>query len=151
MKELLAEVEEQFGQQATAKHIRLEIETDHAPPSMFADRDRLLQVFSNLIGNAIKFTREGGSIIVSASANAGGDVCFSVADTGSGIPADHIAHLFEPFWQAHDRASLGTGLGLSIARGIVEAHGGEITVRSVPGEGSTFSFTIPHSGLPSAS
>lgn len=149
--ELMLEVEEQFRQQAIEKHIRLDFDTASAPLSMFADRDRLLQVFSNLIGNAIKFTGEGGSITVVAAASAGGDMCFSVADTGSGIPADHIPHLFEPFWQAHDRASLGTGLGLSIAKGIVEAHGGEIAVRSIPGEGSTFSFTIPHAGYRPAS
>jgi len=146
-KELMQEVEEQFRQQAVEKHIRLGIDTDAAPASMFADRDRLLQVFSNLIGNAVKFTREGGSINVTAGANGAGDMTFVVADTGSGIPADHIPHLFEPFWQAYDRASLGTGLGLSIARGIVEAHGGQITVQSVPGEGSTFSFTIPQAGF----
>jgi signal transduction histidine kinase len=68
---------------------------------------------------------------------------FSIADTGTGIPPESLPHLFEPFWQARDRATLGTGLGLSIARGIVEAHGGQISVQSTPGEGTTFRFTLP--------
>ncbi|MDQ3081479.1 MAG: ATP-binding protein [Gemmatimonadota bacterium] len=139
----LLELEEQFAPQTTSKNIRLEILPVSTPQNIVADRDRLLQVFSNLIGNAIKFTREGGKITVDAKPEANGNVCFSIADTGSGIPAEHLPHLFEPFWQAHDRASLGTGLGLSIARGIVEAHGGVISVHSLPGEGTTFSFTIP--------
>ncbi len=140
---LLIEIDEQFGPQTQSKNIRLEILSDSAPQTIVADRDRLLQVFSNLIGNAIKFTREGGKITVAAQPELNGDMCFSIADTGSGIPEENLPHLFEPFWQAHDRASLGTGLGLSIARGIVEAHGGVISVQSLPGEGTTFSFTIP--------
>jgi len=147
-RELLAEMDEQLGPQAQDKNIRLEINADSAPAAMFADRDRLLQVFSNLIGNAIKFTGEGGRITVSATSEGDDDVCFSVSDTGSGIPEENLPHLFEPFWQARDRATLGTGLGLSIARGIVEAHGGEISVESAPGVGTTFSFTIPRAGPP---
>ncbi len=144
--DFLLEVEEQFGPQTKRKNIRLEISAASAPQTIVADRDRLLQVFSNLIGNAIKFTREGGKISVDAKSEVNGDVCFSIADTGSGIPAEHLPLLFEPFWQAHDRASLGTGLGLSIAKGIVESHGGVISVESRPGEGTTFSFTIPQQG-----
>jgi signal transduction histidine kinase len=72
-----------------------------------------------------------------------GVIRFSVVDTGPGIPAESLPHLFELFWQAKDRATLGTDLGLSIARGIGESHGGRISVESTPGEGSTFIFTVP--------
>ena len=142
-RELLGDVDEQLGAEPRAKNIRLVCDADGAPESIVADRDRLLQVFSNLIGNATKFTREGGRISVCASRTDGAGVQFSVEDTGTGIAPEHLPHLFEPFWQARDRASLGTGLGLSIARGIVEAHGGHISVTSTAGEGTTFSFTIP--------
>ena len=114
-----------------------------ATEPLSADRDRLLQVFSNLVGNALKFTPEGGRIDVSAKPNSARRVTFEVKDTGPGIAPEDLPRLFEPFWQAHDGASLGTGLGLSIVRGIVEAHGGKIHVESKPGEGSVFTFGIP--------
>jgi signal transduction histidine kinase len=142
-RDFLAEVTEQLGAEARAKHIRLKCDADSAPANVFADRDRLLQVFSNLIGNAVKFTGEGGQISVHAGPAQSGGTCFTISDSGSGIGAEDLPHLFEPFWQAKDRASLGTGLGLSIARGIVEAHGGAISVRSVPGEGTTFELELP--------
>jgi PAS domain S-box-containing protein len=110
------------------------------------DRNRLAQVFSNLISNALKFTPAGGAIRVQASspAQSGRDeICFSVSDTGSGIPADHLGRVFDRFFQgaAHGRA--GAGLGLYIARGIVEVHGGRIWVESEVGRGTTFSFALP--------
>jgi len=107
------------------------------------DRDRLLQVFGNLIGNAIKFTPEGGTIKVSAEPREGGETLFSVADTGPGIPLDDLPHVFDRYWQARKTARLGTGLGLSISKGIVEAHDGRIWAESAPGQGATFFFTIP--------
>ncbi|HEX7090884.1 MAG TPA: GAF domain-containing sensor histidine kinase [Longimicrobiales bacterium] len=110
-------------------------------PDVWADRDRLLQVFSNLLGNAIKFTPKGGRIELGAEA-AGEHIRFWVRDTGSGIPADQLPHVFDPFWQAKRRHG-GAGLGLAIARGIVEAHGGRIRVESEPGVGTTVWFTIP--------
>jgi signal transduction histidine kinase len=142
-RDLLHDVDEQLGTEPRAKNIRLICDPDGAPKTIIADRDRLLQVFANLIGNATKFTPEGGLITVRAGKAAGAAVRFAVEDSGTGIAAEHLPHLFEPFWQARDRASLGTGLGLSIARGIVEAHGGRFSVRSTPGEGTTFSFTLP--------
>lgn len=81
-------------------------------PQVIADRDRLLQVFSNLVGNALKFTPEGGRGSIRAEPTGENSVRFSIADTGTGIPAESLPHLFEPFWQARDRATLGTGLGL---------------------------------------
>jgi signal transduction histidine kinase len=73
----------------------------------------------------------------------GDEVCFSVSDTGAGIPAEHLPHVFDRFWQARRSDRRGAGQGLPIARGIVEAHGGRIWVESTPGQGSTFSFSLP--------
>lgn len=141
---LIEDAIDPFRDQARDEGLRLEAEVAATVPAVLADRDRLLQVFSNLVGNALKFTPEGGRVRIRADADGEGAVRFSVGDTGPGIPAESLPHLFELFWQARDRrATLGTGLGLSIARGIVEAHGGRITVESTPGEGSTFTFTVP--------
>jgi signal transduction histidine kinase len=107
-----------------------------------ADDQRLLQVFTNLISNAIAHTPEGGQITVRAQ-DAERGVRFSVEDTGTGISAEDLPHVFDRFWQAKRSRRAGAGLGLAIARGIVETHGGEIGVESEPGRGSTFSFTIP--------
>ncbi len=107
-----------------------------------ADAERLLQVFENLIGNALKFTPRGGRVTVAANAARDG-VCFSVADTGCGIAANDLACLFDRFWQVNRAERRGAGLGLPIAKGIVEAHGGRIWVESTVGRGTTFFFTIP--------
>src|SRR5690606_16287974 len=107
---------------ADEKRIRLEAELPESLPPIAADHDRILQVFSNLIDNAIKFTPEGGRITVRAAPGPD-EVVFSVADTGTGIPKEQRAHLFDPFWQARRARRAGAGLGLSIVRGIVEAHG----------------------------
>jgi PAS domain S-box-containing protein len=106
------------------------------------DRDRILQVLANLIGNAVKFTPEGGRIRLSAEPF-DRSIKFSVSDSGPGIKAEHLEHIFKPYWQAARTATLGTGLGLPIAKGIVEAHGGRIWVESEPGVGTTFQFTVP--------
>ncbi|HEY7235064.1 MAG TPA: PAS domain S-box protein [Gemmatimonadaceae bacterium] len=110
---------------------------------IWGDRHRLLQVFENLIGNALKFTAEGGRVTVGAVLK-DKEVVFSVADTGSGIAPESLTHVFDRFWQASTRAGrLGAGLGLPITKGIVEAHGGRIWVESTLGRGTTFFFTIP--------
>jgi signal transduction histidine kinase len=106
------------------------------------DRDRILQVLSNLIGNAIKFTPADGRIRVSLRPEEE-SVRFSVSDTGPGIEPEHLTQLFQPFWQARRGGSDGAGLGLAIAKGIVEAHGGRIWAESTAGRGTTFSFTLP--------
>ncbi len=106
------------------------------------DRERIFQVFSNLLGNASKFSPEGSSIEVSASLN-GGELQISVADRGAGISEEQLPRIFDRFWQAQPRNRAGTGLGLAIAKGIVEAHGGRIWAQSRVGEGSSFFFTLP--------
>jgi len=107
-----------------------------------ADRKRIYQVFSNLVGNALKFTPKGGRIDVRGLMS-GGDAVFTIADTGAGIPAENLPHLFDRFWQARETRRAGAGLGLYIAKGIVEAHGGRLWVESTLGTGTTFSFTLP--------
>ncbi len=107
-----------------------------------ADRDRLLQVLDNLIGNAIKFSRPGSAITVRVEPR-GDELWFSVADTGPGIAPDDLAHVFDRFWKVQRTAHLGTGLGLAIAKGIVEAHRGRIWAESEPGVGSRFWFALP--------
>ncbi len=107
-----------------------------------ADRARILQVFGNLIGNALKFCRPGDHVDVRAEPGEG--VCiFSVQDDGPGITDDDLPHLFDPYWSAKRHARRGTGLGLYISRGIVEAHRGRIWVETTLGAGSTFLFSLP--------
>ncbi|HKO02443.1 MAG TPA: HAMP domain-containing sensor histidine kinase [Thermoanaerobaculia bacterium] len=138
---LLHEAHELFKVQAAASSITLLHEAQNVP-AIRADKHRVMQVLSNLIGNAMKFTPAGGTISCRArSANA--DVIFTVSDTGSGIPREHLNDIFNPYWQAKRTERLGAGLGLSITKGIVEAHGGRIWVESQPGLGTTFSFTLP--------
>jgi PAS domain S-box-containing protein len=122
----------------------LELSLDAVPglPDVWVDRDRLLQVFENLVGNATKFTKPSGRVVVGARAGAG-EVLFSVSDTGCGIESDHLARVFDRFWQAPETRHNGLGLGLPIVKGIIEAHGGRVWVQSSPGRGSTFSFTMP--------
>ncbi|HEV2132508.1 MAG TPA: ATP-binding protein [Longimicrobiaceae bacterium] len=139
---LLTEVLEMLQPVAEAKHLFLECQISETVPALYADRERLLQVFFNLVGNAIKFAPEGGRITLRADAR-DGEVSFAVADTGPGIAAEDLPHVFEPYWQGPRHARQGAGLGLSIARGIVEGHGGRIWVESQTGAGSTFYFTIP--------
>jgi PAS domain S-box-containing protein len=127
---------------AASALLELRLEAERELPEVWADRDRLLQVFDNLIGNAIKFTDPGGHITLGA-APAGKDVLFWVKDTGAGIAADDLPQVFERFWQAHKAARHGAGLGLPIVKGIVEAHGGRIWVESEVGQGTTFFFTLP--------
>jgi signal transduction histidine kinase len=111
---------------------------------VLADPKRVLQVLANLIGNALKFTPEGG--VVDVHAQRDGDVVrFCVLDTGPGIPAEELPNLFARFHQTRDnnQKHKGLGLGLSICKGLVEAHGGRIWVESLPGAGSGFNFTLP--------
>ncbi|HWU89152.1 MAG TPA: PAS domain S-box protein [Kofleriaceae bacterium] len=127
---------------ATAASLELRLDVAADLPDLWADRDRLLQVFENLIGNALKFTRPGGVITVGATPREG-EVLFWVADTGSGIAAEELLYVFDRFWQARKGRRLGAGLGLPIVKGVIEAHRGHVWVQSTKGRGSTFFFTIP--------
>ncbi len=128
--------------QAERAGVSLAVETATSP-KVQADAARLEQVLVNLIHNAVKFTRRGGSVTLSAN-EAGESVIFAVRDTGIGVPADDLARIFERFYRVDkSRTGSGTGLGLSIAKHIVEAHGGKIWAQSREGEGSMFFFSIP--------
>ena len=134
---------------AEEKGIELHAEAAPQTSILRGDEGRLHQVIANLVGNAIKFTGAGGHIVLSSHAN-DGEVVFSVADTGPGIPSESLTHLFDRFWQARKGDRRGVGLGLAITKGIVEAHGGRVWVESTVGEGSTFSFALPVTESPPA-
>ena len=139
---LLNEAEELFRAQSSVASVSMEYHEADDLPAVRADRHRVMQVLSNLIGNSLKFTPPGGRITVRAeSENA--HVLFSVTDTGPGIPRENLSDIFTPYWQAKRAERLGAGLGLPIAKGIVEAHGGTIWAESEAGRGTTFFFTLP--------
>ena len=127
---------------AVGSTIRLDTNIEENLPRVIADTARIQQVLSNLVGNAVKFTPREGRITVCAE-RIDGEVRFSVIDTGAGIPAEQLPHLFGRCWQAKSSDRRGIGLGLAIAKGIVEAHNGRIWVESDVGLGSTFYFTLP--------
>ena len=139
---LFHETEEIFKAQAAAGSVRLESTIVDGVPKVWADRHRVTQVLSNLVGNSLKFTPEGGVIRVRAEPKDDA-VLFVVSDTGPGIPKEHLADIFNPFWQAKRAERMGAGLGLPIARGIVESHGGRIWVESESAKGTVFYFTLP--------
>ncbi len=130
---------------ASKKQITMERTHGHEVPSVEADKDKIKHVLSNLIGNAIKFTPEGGRLWVSASLR-GEDVLVEVGDTGNGISPEHHELIFREFAQVDSTPSRphhGTGLGLAIARRFIELHSGRVWVESELGDGSRFYFTIP--------
>ncbi|MFY0579706.1 ATP-binding protein [Cystobacter fuscus] len=145
---LVREAAELHRALAEEKSIQFTATVAEDAPPVFADRDRVLQILSNLLGNALKFTPTGGRITLRAEP-AGHMMRFSVSDTGAGIPKENLPHLFEPFWQASEGKKQGAGLGLAIVKGLVDAHGGRIWVESKPGGGSTFFFTLP-TAIPAA-
>jgi two-component system phosphate regulon sensor histidine kinase PhoR len=123
--------------------LQLEFEAQPSLPQVSADVGRIEQVLVNLVHNAIKFTPPGGTITVRVRAD-DAFVTVLVEDTGIGVAPEELARLFERFYKSDKaRRSEGTGLGLAIAKHIVQAHGGDISATSVPGEGSTFRFTLP--------
>jgi signal transduction histidine kinase len=138
---VITEAMEMLRPLAAASSVQLAAELPGDLPTVLIDPPRIHQVLSNLVGNSIKFTPHGGRITVTAQAFPE-EVRISVTDTGPGIAADQIPHLFARYWQGNRRDRRGIGLGLAIARGIVEAHGGRIWVESTLGEGSRFHFTL---------
>ena len=142
VKTLIGNALDVFQPLAAQRHQRLEADTEVPDLLVSCDAHRLSQVFSNLLGNALKFTGEGGSITIRAERH-DGVARFAVIDSGAGIPAAQLPHVFDRYWQARTSGRAGVGLGLAIAKGIVEAHGGEIRVDASSAAGTMFVFTIP--------
>ncbi|MEO8946391.1 MAG: HAMP domain-containing sensor histidine kinase, partial [Gemmatimonadaceae bacterium] len=140
---LINDAREEMSPAASAANVSLVCRADEDLPDVMADRERLQQVFSNLIGNAIKFTPGGGVIEVTAAADGPFSVRFSVRDSGRGISEDNLPHIFDRFWQARNTTRTGAGLGLAIAKGIVEAHDGTIHAASEVGRGAEIGFDLP--------
>jgi signal transduction histidine kinase len=147
---LLRTILEKFTPQAQKAGVALHLNIPEPLPAVVGDGDRLAQVFTNLVDNALKFTPAGGQIALSA-ANAGAEMEISITDTGEGIPNEALPHLFDRFYQV-DRARAGgetaagrrgAGLGLAIVQEIIQAHGGRINVRSEVGRGTTFVIRLP--------
>ena len=139
---LLSDLDEQFRPLAAAAGITFESAADPAAVAVRADRPRLFRVFANLIDNALRVTPAGGRVRITASP-AREFVEFRVEDTGPGIDAEQLPHVFDRFWQGTRERRGSAGLGLAIVKGVVEAHGGRVFVESEPGAGATFRFWIP--------
>jgi signal transduction histidine kinase len=140
-------VTKRLGHQFESHHISLTLELAPGLPRVLADEDRTLQVLTNLAGNALQYTSEGGNVLISAK-RSDGEVQISVRDTGIGIAPEHLEHIFDRFYRVDKsrsrRAGGGSGIGLTIARALIEAQAGRIWVES-QGEarGTTFTFTLP--------
>jgi len=139
---LVEEAIESFRPLASEKSIELRARCPAADAAVRCDRERVLQLFGNLIGNAVKFSPEGGAITIAAEPAADA-VAFSVADDGPGIADRDLPHIFDRYWQHNPGDRRGTGLGLFIAKGIASAHGGRIWAESILGHGTTIFFTLP--------
>jgi signal transduction histidine kinase len=146
MSGLLNAVAEKFTPQLQRAGVNIKVNAAANIKTITADGDRLAQVFTNLVDNALKFTPRGGLISLRVS-TANGEMLISVSDTGTGIPAEALAHIFDRFYQADPARKggekHGAGLGLAIAHEIVQAHGGRINVRSGLGEGTSFDVFLP--------
>ncbi len=147
MREIVEDAVEYLKRQAKDTGIALEWAPPPAPIPLRADPIRLGQVLLNLVGNALKFTGPGGKITVTLKAS-DGKVRVEIRDTGIGISRSHLSRLFDKFYQVSPKRSgrQGVGLGLAICKALIEAHGGQIGVRSRPGRGSTFWFCVPVEG-----
>jgi len=142
--ELAKIVQDVIGQHKTSaqeKNIQLSTDIHTALPNVFCDPARTMQILSNLVNNSIKFTSSGGSITIHAE-KLEHEIEIRVTDTGNGISEEDLPHVFDRFWQKKDTAYIGTGLGLAIVKGLVDAQGGKIWVKSRPGIGTTFYFTL---------
>ena len=142
---VLESVQRMIEPQIMARELELRVDAGDSAVTLYADRERVEQIVLNLLSNAVKFTERGGSIEISASATA--DRAFlRVTDTGTGIPADKLEAVFEPFVQAnpsHSDSPRGTGLGLTISRQLARAMNGDVTVESTLGAGTTFTLSLP--------
>jgi histidine kinase len=143
---LVQAVSKRLSSQFEARRITLDLDLAPGLTPVLADEGRILQVLTNLVGNALQYTPENGRITISVK-QSGNVVQFSVQDTGLGIPAEHLPHIFDRFYRVDKsrsrRAGGGSGIGLTIARALVEAHGGRIWAESEgEGQGSIFYFTL---------
>lgn len=140
---VLVESKEIFGPLAAEAGLELMVSPSSKSCPARIDRDRILQVLSNLVGNAIKFTPSGGRIELSLETVEADFALICVMDTGPGVAPEHREKIFDRYWQANQAKRLGTGLGLAISKGIVESHGGKIRVRGRDGGGSVFEVRLP--------
>ena len=140
---IVTDLEETFRPQADKQRVQFMVALPANDLVATLDPTRIEQAIGNLISNAFKFTKEGGTVSLELRQTEEG-VAFLVRDTGAGIPPEHLPHVFERFWQAKSDKR-GIGLGLAIVKGIAEAHGGRVSVISQPGVGSTFQLTVPRS------
>ena len=152
--DVITQMQAMFRQTAEDRSLTFVVETAPDLPPIYADSRRLEQVLSNLLRNAMKFTPEGGRVLLDARLARAGTadaltvgssdaVRFAVSDTGLGISSENLIHIFDWFWRAPQDRSAGSGLGLAIARGLVEAHGSRLLVESKAGQGATFWFSLP--------
>jgi len=140
-RDLINDAVKEFRPQVESKGLDFSVEAAFDLPPVMADRSQIERVLSNLVVNAMRYTKHGEiKIIVQLRGNS---VAVSVSDTGSGIPQQYLPHIFDKFVQVPGAATGGAGLGLAISKLIVEAHGGQISVQSERGKGSTFTFTLP--------
>ena len=147
LSDLISDTIESFSELAARQEITLEGRVDPGVDPVFMDAQQIGRVLSNLVGNALRHTPPKGMVRVQALAQPDA-VRVEIQDTGEGIPAQDLPHVFERFYRgekSRSRATGGAGLGLAIAKGIVEAHGGAIEVESQPGQGTRFTFTLPES------
>jgi len=145
VEEMVEKVAMLFSGDAKYKNINFSVNIPEGLPAVNVDPDRIVQVLLNILGNALRFTKPGGMITLSAGLESE-NVVFSIKDTGTGIAADELGNVFERFYrsdQSRSRSGGGAGLGLAIAKSLVEAHGGRIWVESKINEGSNFSFSVP--------
>jgi signal transduction histidine kinase len=141
--ELIEETAASFGMQAQAAGVAVRAELEAGLPRLALDATRIREVLANLLTNALRYTPSGGEIVLRCGLGEGGGdrLYVSVSDSGAGIAAEDLPHIFERFYKSDQ--SRGSGLGLAIARSLVEAHGGEISAHSQPGAGTTIRFTLP--------
>ncbi len=144
MSEVISQTLTILQPQAAERQISIALQVPETLPTLIGDPDRLKQVMVNLVSNAVKYNREGGRVDIEAKVGED-ELNVAVRDTGRGIAEEDLPHIFEKFYRVDDSEQQvkGTGLGLAITRHIVEVHGGTISVQSVKGQGSTFSFTLP--------